>query len=35
EFLDIFINKGGETKTEEGEIPVIAPSTKYIGEVIA
>ncbi len=35
EFLDIFINKGNETKTKEGEIPVIAPSTKYIGDVIA
>jgi len=35
EFLDVFINKGRETKSENGEIPVIAPSSKYIGEVIA
>jgi len=35
EFLDVFINKGAETKSVDGEIPVIAPSSKYIGEVIA
>jgi len=36
EFLDIFVNKdnGGEDK-KTGEIPEIAPSFKYIGEVIA
>jgi DNA polymerase II large subunit len=35
EFLDIFINKGDEENKENGEIPIIAPSSKYIGEVIA
>jgi len=35
EFLDIFISKGNEKDIENGEFPVIAPSSKYIGEVIA
>ena len=35
EFLDAFINKGDEKNKENGEIPIIAPSSKYIGEVIA
>ena len=35
EFLDTFINKGDEKNKENGEIPIIAPSSKYIGEVIA
>jgi DNA polymerase II large subunit len=35
EFLNIFVNKGNEEDTENGNIPVIAPSSKYIGEVIA
>jgi DNA polymerase II large subunit len=35
EFLDTFINKGNEVKKENGAIPEITPSTKYIGEVIA
>jgi len=35
EFLDKFINKESEEKNEDKKIPVIAPSTKYIGEVIA
>lgn len=35
EFLDIFVNKGDEKNKEDGEIPIIAPSSKYIGEVIA
>jgi len=35
EFLDTFINKGIEVKKENGAIPEIAPSAKYIGEVIA
>ncbi|MCK4415589.1 MAG: DNA polymerase II large subunit, partial [Thermoplasmatales archaeon] len=35
EFLDTFINKGDEKNKENGKIPIIAPSSKYIGEVIA
>ncbi|MFW6120211.1 MAG: DNA polymerase II large subunit, partial [Petrotogales bacterium] len=35
EFLDIFINKGNDKIKKNGGIPVIAPSSKYIGEVIA
>jgi len=35
EFLDTFINKGDEKNKENGEIPIITPSSKYIGEVIA
>jgi len=35
EFLDSFISKGNEKKSENGEIPEISPSAKYIGEVIA
>lgn len=35
EFLDTFINKDSKSKPSEGDIAVIAPSYKYIGEVIA
>ena len=35
EFLEPFVNKGAEPTKESGEIPVIPPSSKYIGEVIA
>ncbi len=35
EFLEPFINKGVEPSKESGEIPMIPPSYKYIGEVIA
>ena len=35
EFLEPFVNKGVEPTKENGEIPVIPPSSKYIGEVIA
>ncbi|UCD14377.1 MAG: DNA polymerase II large subunit [Thermoplasmatales archaeon] len=35
EFLDVFINKGVDKNKVNGEIPIIAPSSKYIGEVIA
>jgi len=36
EFLDIFVNKdNGDGDKKNKEIPVIAPSSKYIGEVIA
>ena len=35
EFLKEFINKGNKVEDIKGEIPVIAPSSKYIGEVIA
>jgi len=35
EFLEHFVNKGIEPSKENGEIPVIPPSNKYIGEVIA
>jgi DNA polymerase II large subunit len=35
EFLELFVNKGVEPTKENGEIPVIPPSSKYIGEVIA
>jgi len=36
EFLDIFVNKGtGKDEKKTKKIPVIAPSSKYIGEVIA
>ena len=36
EFLDIFVNKESDDNSKKSkEIPVIAPSTKYIGEVIA
>jgi DNA polymerase II large subunit len=34
-FLDTFINKGEENNNKKGGIPVITPSSKYIGEVIA
>jgi DNA polymerase II large subunit len=35
EFLEPFVNKGVEPTKENGEIPIIPPSSKYIGEVIA
>ena len=35
EFLEPFVNKGVEPTKENGEIPTIPPSSKYIGEVIA
>lgn len=35
EFLEPFVNKGVEPTKENGEIPQIPPSSKYIGEVIA
>ena len=35
EFLETFVNKGVEPTKENGEIPMIPPSYKYIGEVIA
>ncbi len=35
EFLDTFIHKGDEKNNKNGDIPVITPSSKYIGEVIA
>ncbi len=35
EFLEPFVNKGVEPTKESGEIPMIPPSYKYIGEVIA
>lgn len=35
EFLEPFVNKGVEPTKESGEIPIIPPSSKYIGEVIA
>jgi DNA polymerase II large subunit len=35
EFLEHFVNRGVEPTKENGEIPVIPPSSKYIGEVIA
>jgi DNA polymerase II large subunit len=35
EFLEPFVNRGVEPTKENGEIPVIPPSSKYIGEVIA
>jgi DNA polymerase II large subunit len=35
EFLEPFVNKGVEPNKENGEIPMIPPSYKYIGEVIA
>ncbi|MBN2599670.1 MAG: DNA polymerase II large subunit [Candidatus Thermoplasmatota archaeon] len=35
EFLEPFVNKGVEPTKENGEIPMIPPSSKYIGEVIA
>lgn len=35
EFLEPFVNKGVEPTKESGEIPIIPPSYKYIGEVIA
>lgn len=35
EFLETFVNKGTEPTKENGEIPSIPPSFKYIGEVIA
>jgi len=35
EFLEPFVNKGVQPTKENGEIPVIPPSSKYIGEVIA
>jgi DNA polymerase II large subunit len=35
EFLEPFVNKGVEPTKENGEIPIIPPSFKYIGEVIA
>ncbi len=35
EFLEPFVNKGVEPTKENGEIPMIPPSYKYIGEVIA
>jgi len=36
EFLDIFVDKGtSEDEKKTKEIPVIVPSSKYIGEVIA
>ncbi len=35
EFLQTFINKGGEPDKKISEIPQIPPSSKYIGEVIA
>jgi DNA polymerase II large subunit len=35
EFLEHFVNKGVEPSKENGEIPAIPPSYKYIGEVIA
>ncbi|KYK22817.1 DNA polymerase II large subunit, partial [Thermoplasmatales archaeon SM1-50] len=35
EFLEPFVNKGITPTKENGEIPVISPSSKYIGEVIA
>ena len=34
-FLETFVNKGQEPTKENGEIPAIPPSSKYIGEVIA
>ncbi|UCH71973.1 MAG: DNA polymerase II large subunit, partial [Thermoplasmatales archaeon] len=35
-FLDIFVNKNSDKNNKKSEnIPVISPSTKYIGEVIA
>jgi DNA polymerase II large subunit len=35
EFLEPFVNKGIQPTKENGEIPAIPPSSKYIGEVIA
>jgi DNA polymerase II large subunit len=35
EFLEPFVNKGVEPTKENGEIPMIPPSYKYISEVIA
>ena len=35
EFLETFVQKGSDTDQENGGIPLIAPSSKYIGEVIA
>jgi DNA polymerase II large subunit len=35
EFLEPFVNRGVEPTKENGEIPAIPPSSKYIGEVIA
>jgi DNA polymerase II large subunit len=35
EFLEPFVNKGVQPTKENGEIPIIPPSSKYIGEVIA
>ncbi|MFO7677696.1 MAG: DNA polymerase II large subunit [Thermoplasmatota archaeon] len=35
EFLDNFIQKDNDIKIHQGEISVIVPSSKYIGEVIA
>ncbi len=35
EFLEHFVTKGIEPSKENGEIPAIPPSYKYIGEVIA
>ena len=35
EFLEKFVSKEAEISKENGEIPVITPSSKYIGEVIA
>ena len=36
EFLDIFVNKeSGDDRKKDKEIPIIASSAKYIGEVIA
>ena len=35
DFLERFITKGTETSKTDNEIPIIAPSSKYIGEVIA
>ncbi len=35
EFLDKFITKDNGKKSKKDELPEIAPSTKYIGEVIA
>ncbi len=34
-FLETFVNKGSEPTKENGDIPTIPPSSKYIGEVIA
>jgi len=35
EFLETFVSKGTEPTKENGDIPSIPPSSKYLGEVIA